>query len=178
MSTSTKTLLLSVAVLVLTVAHHLYGAAIHATPWRHHVALVAVPVLLVLILAEGLHRWRPSTGLGRSSRWLFIVVVALIPVAAIGIVEGGYNHLAKNVLFFTGASRATFERLFPPPVYEAPRDAWFEGTGLLQLVLGLLAARSLRRLWREGCDEESPGTGSRAVSAAAWRADAARDGRP
>ena len=153
MSTSTRTLLLSIAVLVLTVVHHLYGAAIHATPWRHHVALVAMPVLLVLILAHGVHRWRLSTALGRSSLWLFIVVVALIPVAAIGIFEGGYNHLAKNVLFFGGAPRGTFERLFPPPVYEAPSDPWFEATGLLQLVLGLLAARSLLRLLRERRDE-------------------------
>lgn len=149
MRTATKTLLASGSTLVLTVIHHVYGAAIYATPWRHHVALIVLPVLIVLMLADGVHRWRPATLLGRASLWLSIVLTLLVPVAAIGLVEGGYNHVVKNVLFFGGVPRATFERLFPPPVYDVPSDPWFEVTGVLQFLFGLCAAYYLSSLYRQ-----------------------------
>lgn len=90
-----------------------------------------------------------SLDIARAARWLFNVVTALVPVGAIGIFEGGYNHLVKNVLFFGGVPPATFEQLFPPPVYEVPGDPWFEVTGVLQFALGLGAAVYLVRLVRE-----------------------------
>lgn len=154
MKTSTKTLLASASVLILTVIHHFYGAVIYATPWRHHVAFIVLPMLLVLILSYGVHRWRPLTSLGRASMWLFIVLTLLVPVGVIGFFEGGYNHLVKNVLFFGGAPRATLEQLFPPPKYEMPNDLWFEVTGVLQFFFGLWAAYYLFRLWRESRVEE------------------------
>jgi hypothetical protein len=84
MTTSTKTLLTSSAVLVLTVVHHIYGAIIYATPWRLHAAVVVLPVLLLLILAYYTHRWRPRTLLGRTSPAVFMVLTLVIPVALIG----------------------------------------------------------------------------------------------
>ena len=154
MKTSTKTLLASSSIIILTVIHHLYGAAIYATPWRHHVAVIALPVLLVLILAYGVYRWRPLTLLSKISMWLFMVLILLFPVGLIGLYEGGYNHLVKNVLFFGGVPRPTLERLFPPPTYEMPDDLWFEVTGVLQFLIALWAAYYLYRLWRESRREE------------------------
>lgn len=149
MNTSTKILLASASNMILTVIHHFYGAIIYATPWRLHVAVIVIPVLLMLIFAYGVHRWRPFALLGRASMWLFIVLTLLVPVGGIGLFEGGYNHLAKNALFFGGAPRTTLERLFPPPTYEMPNDSWFEVTGLLQFPIGLCAAYYLLRLRRE-----------------------------
>jgi hypothetical protein len=149
MTTSTKTLLTSSAVLVLTVVHHIYGAIIYATPWRLHAAVVVLPVLLLLILAYCTHRWRPRTLLGRTSPAVFMVLTLVIPVGLIGLFEGGYNHLLKNALFFGGFPRGTLERLFPPPTYEMPGDLWFEGSGVLQFVIALWAAYYLVGLWRD-----------------------------
>ena len=86
--------------------------------------------------------------MGRISLWLFMTLTLIVPVGLIGLFEGGYNHLVKNVLFFGGASGATFERLFPPPAYEVPDNIWFEVTGILQFFVGLYAGYRLVRLWR------------------------------
>ncbi len=149
MKTPTKTLMAAVGVLGLTVVHHLYGARIYDAPFRRHVASGMLPLLLALILAHEVHRRRPSTTLGRVSLRLFMAVTLIVPVGLIGLFEGGYNHLVKNVLYFGGASRTLLRRLYPPPTYEMPNDLWFEATGVLQFFAGLYAGGWLARLWRE-----------------------------
>ena len=149
MKTPTKTLMAAVGVLGLTVVHHLYGARIYDAPFRRHVASGMLPLLLALILAHEVHRRRPSTTLGRVSLRLFMAVTLIVPVGLIGLFEGGYNHLVKNVPYFGGASRTLLRRLYPPPTYEMPNDPWFEATGVLQFFAGLYAGDCLTRLWRE-----------------------------
>ncbi len=149
MKTLTKTLAAAVGVLGLTTVHHLYGAKIYSAPFRRHVASGMLPVLLVLVLAYEVHRRRPSTSLGRVSLRLFMALTLVVPVGVIGLFEGGYNHLVKNVLYFGGASRALLHRLYPPPTYEMPNDFWFEATGILQFFAGLYAGSWLVRVWRE-----------------------------
>jgi hypothetical protein len=151
---STRTLTASVGVLVLTVIHHLYGATLYDAPFRQHVAFGILPVLLVLILAYWVHRRRPLTSLGRVSLWIFMAVTLIVPVGMIGLFEGGYNHLVKNLLYFGGASRARLDQLFPPPAYEMPNDLWFEVTGILQFFVGLYTGYCLVRLWRESRIQE------------------------
>jgi hypothetical protein len=163
MKTATKMLLASAGVLILTVFHHVYGAALYATPWRHHVAVLVLPVLLVLIFAYGVHQRQPQTWFGRASLWLFIVLTLLVPVGLIGLFEGGYNHLVKNMLYFGGVSRATFDQLFPAPRYEMPDDLWFEVTGVLQFFVGLWTAYYLSRLWRESRAQERAAQGMQSV---------------
>jgi hypothetical protein len=156
-------LLASAGVLILTVFHHIYGAALYATPWRHHVAVLVLPVLLVLIFAYGIYRWHPRTRLGQASLRLFIVVMLLVPVGLIGLFEGGYNHLVKNMLYFGGVSRATLDQLFPAPSYEMPDDLWFEVTGILQFIMGFWAVYYLSRLWRESRAQECAAQGMQSV---------------
>lgn len=149
MKTSTKTLLASASVLVLTSVHHFYGAVLYDTPWRNHVALVASPVLAALLIAHEIHRRRPSSSPGRTALFVFAVLTLVVPVGLIGFFEGGYNHLVKDVLFFGGAPAAVLDRLFPDSLYEMPDDFLFEASGVLQFFLGLYAARWLVGLWRE-----------------------------
>ncbi len=149
MNAMTKTLLASAGILILTMIHHVYGAVIYDTPWRYRVAVIVLPVLLVLVLTYGVYLRRPGTLLGKASRWLFIVLTLLVPVGGIGLFEGGYNHLVKNILFFEGVPQTTLGQLFPPPEYEMPNDLWFEVTGVLQFFIGLYAAYYLFRWWRE-----------------------------
>jgi hypothetical protein len=70
----------------------------------------------------------------------------LVPVLEIGLVEGVYNHVVKNALFLFGAPQRWLLQLFPPPRYELPNDAWFEISGVLQVVPAAFAARAALRL--------------------------------
>jgi hypothetical protein len=127
-----RTTLFTIALLLLTAIHHAYGAVIYHTPWRLHVLLVAIPLaLLVFMLNRFLHR-HPG------SKWLmtlYILAVFLVPLLGIGLYEGVYNHLVKNIIFLVTGNNSFFRMLFPPPAYEAPGDFWFEATGILQAVV-------------------------------------------
>jgi hypothetical protein len=148
MKTSTKTLIASAALLLLTLLHHVYGAVLYETPWRNHVALIVLPLLLGMIAAHEIHRRNPDTPLGSAALWAFLAL-ATVPIVVIGIFEGGYNHLVKDLLFFAGLRADLLDRLFPDSVYEMPDDVLFEVSGVLQLFVGLYAARWLIRQWRE-----------------------------
>ena len=71
------------------------------------------------------------------------------PCARSGFFEGGYNHVLKDVLHFGGASPALMRRLFPPPRYELPDDAFFEVTGVLQVVPAAITGYYLCRFVQE-----------------------------
>jgi hypothetical protein len=53
----------------------------------------------------------------------------------IGLYEGMFNHLMKNLLYFLGLDRDTLLQLFPPPTYVMPNDFWFELTGIAQALI-------------------------------------------
>lgn len=147
MMTSTKTLLASAAILILTVFHHFYAAAIFDTPWRRHVAIIVLPVLFAMIVLYALHRWRPTTLVGNASFWLFILLVVLIPIAWLGFYHGGYTHLVKLILVVGRVPQAMFEQLCP--VCEVPGDLIYEVTGVMEFLLSLVAVYYLVKLWRE-----------------------------
>ena len=128
----------ALGVLLLTSVHHAYGAYIYNTLWRLHVVFVSAPVAAVIfgsLLA--LRRW-PATVAGETAFWVFAIVTLLFPVAGIGLFEGGYNHTVKDALYLAGASGELMYRLFPPPTYELPNNLFFEVTGVLQLVPGII----------------------------------------
>lgn len=132
----------ALATLLLTGVHHAYGAGIYHTPWRLHAAIVAGLAAIALWGMTLVHRSRPA-GPARTAAVAFCVVDFLIPVAGVGLFEGGYNHVLKNLLYFGGAAAPLMSRLFPPPAYELPNDLFFEVTGCMQLVVGVFAAYRL-----------------------------------
>jgi hypothetical protein len=67
------------------------------------------------------------------------LLILIIPVAMIGIYEGGYNHLFKNLVFFI-RGEAEALALFPPPLYEMLRNFVFEATGVVQFPLSIVTA--------------------------------------
>jgi hypothetical protein len=143
----------SLAALLLTTVHHLYGAYVYGTPWRAHVAFVSIVAAAALVGSYLVLRERPASLSGEIALAVLAVVAFALPVAGIGVFEGGYNHVLKNALYFGGASLETVRRLFPPPAYELPDDVFFEVTGILQLPLGLATAvglyQTLVARWRE-----------------------------
>ncbi len=134
----------ALATLGLTTIHHVYGGLVYGTPWRLHGSAVAIAIgaaLIVLsILYNGTHRKVFGYVLGAA--------VLLMPVLGTGLFEGGYNHLLKNVLFAVGAPRDLMLRMFPPPTYELPNDAFFEVTGIAQIIPAAFAALASIRFLR------------------------------
>jgi peroxiredoxin len=126
-----RVVLSAVALLLLTDVHHVYGARVYQTPWRYHVLLLSVPAMVAILLSR--------------RRLTLVLVTLVVPVLGIGAFEGFYNHLVKDVLYFHGASPALLTRLFPPPTYEMPNDAFFEITGVAQALLGATTAWYLLR---------------------------------
>jgi drug/metabolite transporter (DMT)-like permease len=137
--------LASTGTMLLTLFHHAYGAAIYDEPFRLHVAWFSVPVIVALALTYRIYRRRPRSKPGRISLWIFIGITVLISVGAIGIFEGGYNHVLKNILYFGGARQETFDRLYSP-IYELPNNFLFEFTGILQFVTACAALYYIFRL--------------------------------
>ncbi len=144
------------AVMGLTAAHHDWGAARFDTPWRLHVVHLSLWVIGAIAISVILHLRAPARSLRRAGLLLGCLLILLGPVAWIGVFEGGYNHVLKNLLYFAGSSHDTFQRLFPPPRYVAPSDWIFELTGVLQLPLGLVAAARARHWWRGPGSSPSP----------------------
>lgn len=149
MKTFRKIFLSSLGTMVLTIIHHAYGALIYEAPFRLHVVFYAIPVIVILYLAYRIYRRSVSPYLTRVAFWMIMGITLLFPVGLIGLFEGGYNHLLKNLLFFGGTSQARLNRLFPPPTYEMPNDFWFEATGILQFFMAIYCLYHLIRLWKE-----------------------------
>lgn len=131
------------AVLLLTGVHHVYGAHAFGTPWRYHAVLIAGATALVILGALTVLRARASSPTGALAGAVLFLAILAVPVLGVGAFEGLYNHVVKNALYFGGASPPLLVRLFPPPTYEMPSDAFFEITGILQVVPAWFAARQL-----------------------------------
>jgi hypothetical protein len=157
----------ALTVLLLTSVHHAYGAYVYDTPWRYHVILISVPVGLVILGSLALLRVRLSGLLAALTRGVFVLTVLAMPVLGIGVYEGLYNHVVKNAFYFGGASPAVMARLFPPPTYEMPNDAFFEVTGILQVVPAALAAWHVYRMGARRRASQNATSGNGTTSPAA-----------
>jgi hypothetical protein len=124
-----STTFFTAALLLLTAVHHVYGAIIYHTHWRLHVLFVAIPEMILVYGLYRLLRKRPENNLLFVG---YLLSVLLFPLLVIGLYEGVYNHLIKNIVFLATGNNSFFRLLFPPPVYELPGDFWFEATGILQ----------------------------------------------
>lgn len=133
--------LYSNALMVLTSVHHIYGAIIYDTPWRVHVLMISIPLLVVTVILGRILR----TNKTKILFWFFWLIVFILSFALIGMFEGVYNHLLKDVLFFSGLDNESMLSLFPPPKYVMPNDFFFEFTGVLQGVLAIFLGISLFR---------------------------------
>jgi hypothetical protein len=142
-----KLLWAGISVMVLTIIHHVYGAIIYDTPFRLHITWFALPVLAAMILTYKCYVIRRKTLSGRIALWLFLLITLLIAIGTFGFVEGGFNHLVKNILFFSGVERSVLELIYPSPEYELPNDFWFESTGILQFFFGLYGFIQFIKLW-------------------------------
>jgi len=137
-----RALLAGAAGFVLTSVHHVYGAMRYQTPWRYHAVALGALALLGMYGALRLSRRRSTTIPARVAWWAFWIAEALVFVVALGVFEGAYNHVLK-LLLFARLSPASFQELFPSPIYEVPNDVFFESSGVAQVIPAAFAARQL-----------------------------------
>jgi hypothetical protein len=141
----------ALAVLIMTSIHHVYGAVIYDTPFRLHIVFISVPVGMAIAAALYVGATREDWA-GRIATWIGITIILAFAVAAIGFFEGGYNHVVKNIVYFTGGEEAMMklvpEWLYDPAAVEIPNDFIFEATGIAQFPLGVLTMVLTWRLAR------------------------------
>ncbi|HTN63034.1 MAG TPA: hypothetical protein VL147_16050, partial [Devosia sp.] len=137
----------ALAELALTTIHHVYGAVAFATVWRFEVVAYSAGVaVLILALSFIADRHRRALA-GQVAFWLNALVITVFPVLGIGMAEGGYNHIVKNIVYF-GGEGALYRQMFPAPTYEIPSDWFFEISGILQFPLALVIAWLMLSAWR------------------------------
>jgi hypothetical protein len=138
----------SVAIFSVTTIHHVYGAYIYSTPWRVHAAIVSGIATALIAASAWLLQRHWNDGFGLAASRVFIPVTFMVPFLGFGVFEGIYNHSLKVVLYFAHVSPTLMARLFPPPTYEMPNNAFFEITGVLQVIPGLMTGYYLYQFVR------------------------------
>jgi hypothetical protein len=150
MRTEVRAVIFSIALLALTAVHHAYGAVVYATPWRMHVAEYAA-ITAMLIGGLSYVDWKNRGHALGTVAHRAAMISSAIPIAFLGLFEGAYNHILKNVVYFAGLPMRPFRELFPAPTYELPNDVIFEVTGCAHFPLALVAAFTLAAAirWRD-----------------------------
>lgn len=131
----------TLAILVMTSIHHVYGAEVFDTPYRLHIVYISIPVALLIVGCVALARSTASQTLAWAASWLFVILTGLFAIAAVGFYEGGYNHVIPNIQYLFGV-----EHTVRPGLYEPPDDLVFQLTGVAQFGIALVAATALWRL--------------------------------
>ena len=121
-----KVALYGISLMIMTSLHHAYGAWLYGTPWRLQILAFSLPVIILNWI------YVKQTRYSKALYYLFCTANLVLSIWFIGLYEGVYNHLFKNLLFFAGVNGQTMASLFPPPMYEMPNDFLFELTGVLQ----------------------------------------------
>ncbi len=138
----------SIILMILTSLHHVYGAIIYHTEWRLHVLLLSIPVIVITFYLNRLLSQKSDSRKGYLF-WIYWVITLIFSVILIGVFEGLYNHILKNILFFGGVSKSSLSKLFPPGMYELPDDVFFEITGVMQGIIGIILIIYFIRLTRK-----------------------------
>lgn len=131
-------------VYLLTSFHHYYGAIIYNTPWRKDVVFNGAAIMLVAVLCLFLYRYFHK----RAFLAIYLLLTFLVFSLGIGIFEGAYNHLLKDLLYFSGMKLATWRMFYPAPAYEVPNNVIFESTGIAQFFVALIQIYYLKKGYR------------------------------
>ena len=140
-----KVSLYSNALMVVTSVHHVYGAVIYNTPWRLHILMVSIPVIIFTLVTSYFLTKREFPG-KNLLLWFYWSIILIFSIIFIGGFEGVYNHALKNVFFFLGASDTILDKMFPPSMYVMPNNFLFELTGVMQAVIFVPLLLQMARL--------------------------------
>lgn len=116
------TIISTIIVYVVTSIHHVYGAIHYETPFRLHIVFIGFFFLITALLFLLLFNIQK-----KGAYFLTFILISLLFFGlAIGVYEGGYNHLLSNILSFAGIGGN-----------HVPDSVIFESTGILQFFAGL-----------------------------------------
>jgi hypothetical protein len=141
----------SLWLMITTTIHHVYGAYIYHTPDRIHALAISIPVILLILYFDS--RFSKSSPPHRTISTILYMVVIFVPtLLLIGVLEGIYNHIFKNILFSFRVSEHTiihtFYGFYDPEIIEIPNDVFFEVTGIAQGFLAIPIAIYFARFSR------------------------------
>ncbi|MGN6569713.1 MAG: hypothetical protein ACTHJ0_17260 [Flavipsychrobacter sp.] len=139
-----QSVIANAAVYLLTSFHHYYGAIVYNTPWRKDVVFNGAVVMLVALICLLLYRYFNK----RAFLAVYLLLTFLVFSVGIGIFEGAYNHLLKDLLYFSGMKLAAWRMFYPAPTYEVPDNVIFESTGIAQFFVALFQIYYLRKVYR------------------------------
>lgn len=83
--------------------------------------------------------------------WAYTIFAGFFFVGAIGLFEGAYNHVLKNILYFGGFSLDTLHKMYPLPKYQLLNDWIFEILGVMTLFVSLWCLKTMID-WMKGID--------------------------
>src|SRR5690606_21249287 len=92
--------------------------------WSLYLRYTLAPACTALSIPVMILNWYAAKkGAGNTLIvYTFGLANLIMTIVLIGIFEGMYNHVAKNVLYFSELNDSTMTRLFPPPTYVMPND--------------------------------------------------------
>lgn len=146
---SKQVLIYSSATMIMTIIHHFYGAYIYKDDFRLHVAIIAIPLIILYLVSYFAFRLSQNKFRKRIFNSILIYSSLVFSCMAIGIYEGGYNHLVKNILYFSGSPISFLNSIYTSN-YQLPDDLFFEVTGLMQFVLGLTCGIIIIKFFKGG----------------------------
>lgn len=138
----------TIAIVLFSTIHHIYGGLEYNTSWRIIMPIFFfLPMLIITLLLQSLILKVQNKFI--ISVYVLIVIVGWIGILGIG--EGGYNHVVKNVMYFTGASESIMSKMYPSEfggtkLFEKPNNWFFEISGILTTLFGLYIAYYLKKL--------------------------------
>lgn len=138
-----QSVIANAAVYLLTSFHHYYGAIIYNTPWRKDVVFNGGAIMLAAVICLLLYRYFHK----RAFAVAYLLLTFLVFSLGIGIFEGAYNHLLKDLLYFSGMKLATWRMFYPAPAYEVPNNVIFESTGIAQFFVALFQIYYFRKVY-------------------------------
>ena len=74
--------------------------------------------LIAIVPAIVAYRQRKGAVVGSISRVAVVGIAVIVPVGWIGLFEGGYYHVLKDMLNVAGVREVLLLKLFPPQLYE------------------------------------------------------------
>jgi hypothetical protein len=136
--TSNRLAIGTIAVVLFTSIHHIYGGYQYDTSWR---IIMPIFFFLPMLLFTLFLQYRVVKNQNVITLIFFSALVFIGWIGALAFGEGGYNHLLKNILYFGNASEELLTKMFPPEfgstkLYEKPNDWFFESTGIFTMVFG------------------------------------------
>lgn len=142
-----RIVLFSILLMILTAIHHYHASILYQSPWRLHVLQVSVVVIIITLLSFAIYyKWR-NTLLGKIS--LLLLFIVTLSVCWIGIYEGFYNHIVKNIVFLIGLPESITSTMYPPDIYSPPSNLFYEITGAIQFGFTVMLIRYFYRYFKQ-----------------------------